>query len=263
MKILFTFLFFLPAFLFAQDATLDPLPMQERYTFTTPVDQDVITDAALKASPHSDAKVLLMVPKGSIVHLTGRDNGFYRATYDNEVGFIHFAFIDGDYKTFKARKFAHDDYHKPVDYANESNSFQLYGKVNVESPLKAEPSFSARTIYAIPEGTMLKVTKHNATYWRTEIDGKVGYVGNSFIAATGKTPQAVERSLQPAVETSSDYSSYTTTRPSYRAKPSYRPKTQSRSSSSSSQYYIRGPRGGCYYLTASGRKQYVDRSMCD
>jgi len=30
-----------------------------------------------------------------------------------------------------------------------------------------------------------------------------------------------------------------------------------------SSYYIRGPRGGCYYLSASGRKQYVDRSLCN
>ncbi len=27
--------------------------------------------------------------------------------------------------------------------------------------------------------------------------------------------------------------------------------------------YYRGPRGGCYYLTASGNKQYVDRDMCN
>jgi hypothetical protein len=26
--------------------------------------------------------------------------------------------------------------------------------------------------------------------------------------------------------------------------------------------YHRGPRGGCYTFTASGRKRYVDRSMC-
>jgi hypothetical protein len=26
--------------------------------------------------------------------------------------------------------------------------------------------------------------------------------------------------------------------------------------------YIRGPRGGCYYYTRSGRKRYVERSMC-
>ena len=27
--------------------------------------------------------------------------------------------------------------------------------------------------------------------------------------------------------------------------------------------YIRGPRGGCYYISDSGGKVYVDRSMCN
>ena len=27
--------------------------------------------------------------------------------------------------------------------------------------------------------------------------------------------------------------------------------------------YIRGPRGGCYYLSGSGRKVYVDRGLCN
>lgn len=30
----------------------------------------------------------------------------------------------------------------------------------------------------------------------------------------------------------------------------------------SDRQYFTGPRGGCYYITASGRKQYVDRSLC-
>lgn len=32
---------------------------------------------------------------------------------------------------------------------------------------------------------------------------------------------------------------------------------------SSSRDYTRGPRGGCYYLSASDRKVYVDRSLCN
>jgi len=27
--------------------------------------------------------------------------------------------------------------------------------------------------------------------------------------------------------------------------------------------YIRGPRGGCYYINSNGNKTYVDRSFCD
>ncbi len=38
------------------------------------------------------------------------------------------------------------------------------------------------------------------------------------------------------------------------------PSTTSISPSSS---YTRGPRGGCYTFSSSGRKRYVDRSMCN
>lgn len=37
----------------------------------------------------------------------------------------------------------------------------------------------------------------------------------------------------------------------------------SSSSTSKNSGYIRGPRGGCYTFSSSGRKRYVARSMCD
>lgn len=33
--------------------------------------------------------------------------------------------------------------------------------------------------------------------------------------------------------------------------------------SSGGRTYIRGPRGGCYYINSSGNKTYVDRSLCN
>lgn len=33
--------------------------------------------------------------------------------------------------------------------------------------------------------------------------------------------------------------------------------------SSSSKNYLKGPRGGCYYLNASGNKVYVDKGLCN
>lgn len=32
---------------------------------------------------------------------------------------------------------------------------------------------------------------------------------------------------------------------------------------STSRIYIRGPRGGCYYINSNGNKIYVDRSVCN
>ncbi len=42
------------------------------------------------------------------------------------------------------------------------------------------------------------------------------------------------------------------------SKPNY---AKHRTSSTSRSYYT-GPRGGCYYINSSGRKEYVDRSNC-
>lgn len=42
--------------------------------------------------------------------------------------------------------------------------------------------------------------------------------------------------------------------------------TRSRPSSartSTGRTYIRGPRGGCYYINSNGNKTYVDRSLCN
>ncbi len=43
-----------------------------------------------------------------------------------------------------------------------------------------------------------------------------------------------------------------------------RPEGKSRSSKRAiGGYYIRGPRGGCYYINSHGSKTYVDRSLCN
>lgn len=45
--------------------------------------------------------------------------------------------------------------------------------------------------------------------------------------------------------------------------PDAEPSPERRRSGSASRELHRGPRGGCYYYTGSGNKQYVDRSLCN
>lgn len=40
-------------------------------------------------------------------------------------------------------------------------------------------------------------------------------------------------------------------------------KLTSSNTNSKSRNYIRGPRGGCYYINGNGGKTYVDRSLCN
>jgi hypothetical protein len=43
----------------------------------------------------------------------------------------------------------------------------------------------------------------------------------------------------------------------------FKEKSSKNRKNSSARSYIRGPRGGCYYINGNGGKTYVDRSMCD
>ncbi len=44
---------------------------------------------------------------------------------------------------------------------------------------------------------------------------------------------------------------------------SYQNSRTSNTRKSTLRTYIRGPRGGCYYINSNGGKTYVDRSMCN
>ncbi len=261
MKLLFTILFLTSFNATAQSPSFEPLPIEERYKFTAPAYKEVLSDAPFRTGPHSESRVFATIPKGKTVKLTGRDVGFYRAIYEGSAGFVHFAFVDGDYKAFKAAKYPHGPQVFAIDYENEPDSIIIYGKVKFESPLKEDPLSSSKTIYSIPEGTVLKITKYNSAYWQAECEGHIGYLAKPYVMSTGKTPAETEQNAKPPVETISD-TDYLTAK--YGLSTS-RTKTtkQSRTKPVVTQYYIRGPRGGCYYVTASGRKQYVDRSLCD
>lgn len=76
-------------------------------------------------------------------------------------------------------------------------------------------------------------------------------------------PSPSRRSADGAVSPTRRTATRSTTprRATSRASQSTR-RASSRRSSASSRVYHTGPRGGCYYYSASGRKNYVDHSWC-
>jgi len=71
-------------------------------------------------------------------------------------------------------------------------------------------------------------------------------------------PRPIPPSETYTPRTASPSQSYLTSpEPSAAPASSYSPR------SSGGSGYIRGPRGGCYTFSASGKKRYVDRSLCN
>lgn len=111
--------------------------------------------------------------------------------------------------------------------------------------LRAEPTVNSDIILTVPDGALVKsfLTKgqwHNVTY-----GARIGWIRGDYLAKQ----KSVQRDTPPA-------------QPLPLLTTPVRPHAKQPARTLSSRGYIRGPRGGCYYLTGSGKKQYVDRGLC-
>lgn len=119
----------------------------------------------------------------------------------------------------------------------------LYTTANVR--LRAEPSTSAGVVLTVSSGSEVKSTRMDGLWHYVTYGSYSGWIRGDYLATRRPAPpKTVPSTAMPLVGTPPR---------SRAAQPSRSP----------SRYYIRGPRGGCYYINRNGNKTYVDRSMCN
>ncbi|HKO44863.1 MAG TPA: SH3 domain-containing protein [Pyrinomonadaceae bacterium] len=126
-----------------------------------------------------------------------------------------------------------------------------YARVISENAnLRDMPNVTSTSILEVPEETLVKILDEKLPWYVVRIGNRVGWMHGDtleFVITSTPAPRLSEQTITP------DY----TPKP---LPPSggYTPR-----SNDANPHYIRGPRGGCYYISSSGRKVYVDRSMCN
>lgn len=103
--------------------------------------------------------------------------------------------------------------------------------------LRAEPSTGSGIILTVPASSAVKSSRTEGLWHYVTYGAYAGWIRGDYLATRRPAP---ERSA-PA-----------------RAVPLVSTPSRARSTGR----YIRGPRGGCYYINRNGNKTYVDRSMC-
>lgn len=107
--------------------------------------------------------------------------------------------------------------------------------------LRDTPSTTGLAKDEVAEGVIVRVLDEKLPWYVVRIGDKVGWMHGAtlvFIDDATSAPEPVR--LRKPVETYSQPAR-----------------------SNADRGYIRGPRGGCYYFSGSGRKVYVDRSLCN
>jgi hypothetical protein len=117
-------------------------------------------------------------------------------------------------------------------YTGQRDDFYVHGSMNVRS----QPNKDAAVVRTLSRGDRVTLGSKDANGWAALFD----YSGRE----TGFVYRASDlvRTQAPAARSSGG---------------------SSRRSSAESRGYYTGPRGGCFTYSASGRKRYVDRSLCN
>lgn len=120
----------------------------------------------------------------------------------------------------------------------ETAGFYAHDEINV----RTGPGKDNGTVRTLARGDYMRLGSKDASGWAPLYDSSGAREGYVYRASG-----AVRTSPPTARSTTSSSGTRTT----------------SRASSSASRGYYKGPRGGCYTYSSSGRKRYVDRSNCN
>ncbi|MDX6610936.1 MAG: hypothetical protein QOD75_122 [Blastocatellia bacterium] len=133
--------------------------------------------------------------------------------------------------------------------------------ISQNANLRDTPSPAGAVGDEVPEGTLVKVLDEKLPWYVVRVANHVGWMhGNTieFISALGSTPQpTIPQAIVP------EYTPPPTPLVSPSAVTPETPQHSTPTQATTNHTYLRGSRGGCYYLSGSGRKVYVDRGLCN
>lgn len=110
--------------------------------------------------------------------------------------------------------------------------------------LRSGQSTDSAAILTVPKGSEVRSSRAEGQWHLVTYDDRTGWIRGDYLS----NQRLTER------ETMTTRPAPLVTMPAPQARqPVRRPQSNG---------YITGPRGGCYYYTAGGNKQYVDRSLC-
>jgi len=110
--------------------------------------------------------------------------------------------------------------------------------------LRETPSITGLAEGEVSEGMVVKILDEKLPWYVIRVGDRVGWMHGATLLFIDNAAPSSER--EPLMITPTETDSVP------------EPKR-----STAVRGYIRGPRGGCYYISGSGRKVYVDRSMCN
>lgn len=116
----------------------------------------------LRETPSSSGKILIMIPEGTTVDLTEKQDKWYKTTYQS-----HSGWISADYVT-----------------VTSTGNIKASGGLN----LREDPSSTGKSLITIPNDTTISIIDQQDDWYKTNFQSKTGWVSADYVtlATTSK-----------------------------------------------------------------------------
>jgi D-alanyl-D-alanine carboxypeptidase len=139
----------------------------------SPLPYSVTADLNLRSGPGLQYSVIRVMPKGSTVVLTGKEeNGFYSVTFEGTAGWAHRDYVVADPPVVDGVGFA------PIFIGNARTTAALN--------LRSGPSTTEDVLMVIPSGTWVEISNAERLGFRfVRVDGRPGWAFDDYLSWPG------------------------------------------------------------------------------
>ena len=140
------------------------------------------TTVNFRSQPNTSSSVLASLKNGTAVTVTGISNGWFKATYNGQSGYI-----SGDYVSFGGSSSS-----STSSSASTSTSSTQSAKVVCDTTVnfRSQPNTSCTVLASLANGTVVTVTSSSNGWYTATYNGMTGYLSADYVQLTGSVTQS-------------------------------------------------------------------------
>ena len=140
------------------------------------------TTVNFRSQPNTSSSVLASLKNGTAVTVTGISNGWFKATYNGQSGYI-----SGDYVNFGGSSSS-----STSSSASTSTSSTQSAKVVCDTTVnfRSQPNTSCTVLASLANGTVVTVTGSSNGWYTATYNGMTGYLSADYVQLTGSVTQS-------------------------------------------------------------------------
>lgn len=133
------------------------------------------TTVNFRSQPSTSSTVLASMPNGASVNITGVSNGWFKATYNGQNGYV-----SADYVSFAGSGSGSSS------SSNQSSSTTRTGKIVCDTSVnfRSQPNTSCSIIGSLYNGATVTILSSENGWYKATYNGKTGYISADYVTVT-------------------------------------------------------------------------------